>query len=343
MLDDLKLIHQRDAQDALGVAEKQWQQLSHDYTVELPELTDITNIVLAGMGGSSLPGVYLRSWPGTKVPFEIVRDYDLPKYVNQNTLFISSSYSGNTEETLTALAEAESRGAQIIVLSAGGKLADYAKTKNYPLFLIPSGIQPRMSSFYFLTAFIQILEPLGLIETGKRAELEAASEWLKDQSSSWRADVETDNNPAKQLALELVGKSVVVYSGPKLFPAANKWKICMNENAKNVAWTNQYPEFNHNEFVGWSSHPTQKPYAVVEIRSNLENERIQKRFIVTERLLSGLRPAPEVVVPEGKSLLEQLLWTSNFGDYVSLYLALLNGLNPTPVDLVEKLKLLLDK
>lgn len=343
MLDDLKLIHQRDSQDALGVAEKQWQQLAHSYGVTLQGISDVTNVVLAGMGGSALPGVYLRSWPGTKVPFEIVRDYNLPEYVNQHTLFISSSYSGNTEETLTALSEAESRNAQIIVLSAGGKLAEYAKTKNYPLFLIPSGIQPRMSSFYFLTAFIQILEPLGLIAEGKQKELESVAQWLKDQTASWKADVATANNPAKQLALELVGKSVVVYSGPKLFPAANKWKICMNENAKNVAWTNQYPEFNHNEFVGWTSHPTQKPYAVVEIRSNLEHTRIQKRFEVTERLLSGLRPAPMVVVPEGKTLLEQLLWASNYGDYVSLYVALLNGLNPTPVDLVEKLKLLLDK
>ena len=199
-----------------------------------------------------------------------------------------------------------------------------------------------MCSFYFLSAFVQILEPLGLIDTGKNTELAAVSEWLKDKTASWKAEIPTASNPAKQLALELVGKSVVVYSGPKLFPAANKWKICMNENAKNIAWTNQFPEFNHNEFIGWSSHPTQKPYAVVEIRSNLEHERVQKRFLVTERLLSGQRPQPEVVVPEGTSVIEQLLWASNYGDYVSLYLALLNGLNPTPVDLVEKLKLQLD-
>jgi glucose/mannose-6-phosphate isomerase len=342
MLDDLKMIHERDAQDALGVAEKQWQQLLHNYEVELPHFTDIANIVLAGMGGSALPAVFLRSWPGTLVPFEIVRDYSLPDYVDEKTLFISSSYSGNTEETLAALGEAESKGAQIVVIAAGGKLADHALEKKYPMFLIPSGIQPRMSSFYFLTAFIQILEPLGLIGEGKLAELHGAAEWLKDQIAPWKAGVPTKDNPAKQLALELIGKSVVVYSGPKLFPAANKWKICMNENAKNIAWANQYPEFNHNEFVGWSSHPVQKPYAVVEIRSNLENERVQKRFIITERLLSGLRPAPQVVEPKGDTLLQQLLWTANFGDFTSLYVALLNGLNPTPVDLVEKLKKLLN-
>ena len=342
MLDDLKLIHTRDAQDALGVAEKQWEQLVCEYNVDVSGFSDIQNVVLAGMGGSSLPGVFLRSWPGTKVPFEIVRDYSLPDYVDKHTLFISSSYSGNTEETLSALAEAEECGAQIIVISAGGKLADKARAKNYPLLIIPGGIQPRMCSFYFLSAFVQILEPLGLIDTGKNTELAAVSEWLKDKTASWKAEIPTASNPAKQLALELVGKSVVVYSGPKLFPAANKWKICMNENAKNIAWTNQFPEFNHNEFIGWSSHPTQKPYAVVEIRSNLEHERVQKRFLVTERLLSGQRPQPEVVVPEGTSVIEQLLWASNYGDYVSLYLALLNGLNPTPVDLVEKLKLQLD-
>jgi glucose/mannose-6-phosphate isomerase len=342
MLDDLKLIHERDAQDALGVAEKQWQQLQYDFKVELPSLEGVTNIVVGGMGGSAWPALYLKSWPGTLVPLEVISNYNLPTYVDEHTLFISSSYSGNTEETLAALAEAEDRQAKIAVMTAGGKLAEAAQRKEYPLFMIPGGIQPRMSSFYFLAALLQILEPQGLVSAGSLEELRAVGDWLKDQPLSWKPEVPTKDNAAKQLALELMGKSIVVYSGPKLFPAANKWKICLNENAKNIAWTNYYPEFNHNEFIGWSSHPTQKPYAVVEIRSNLEHERIQKRFVVTERLLSGLRPAPEVVVPKGETLLQQLLWTSNFGDFTSLYVALLNGLNPTPVDLVEKLKTQLD-
>jgi glucose/mannose-6-phosphate isomerase len=342
LLDDLKYIHDRDAQDALGVAEKQWQQLQHTYEVDLSGFNDIRNIVLAGMGGSALPAVIVRSWPGTLVPFEIVRDYELPGYVNQHTLVISSSYSGNTEETLEALRAAESRGAQIAVITAGGKLADIAREKNYPTFTIPGGIQPRMCSFYFLKAFVQLLEPLGLINAGASQELASVAEWLRDQNE-WRADVLTKQNTAKQLALELVGKSVVVYSGPKLFPAANKFKICINENAKTVAWVNQYPEFNHNEFIGWSSHPVDKPYAVVDIRSNLEHPRVQKRFEVSERLLSGKRPAVEVITPRGETLLQQLLWTANFCDYTSLYLALLNGVNPTPVDLVEKLKVSLDQ
>lgn len=343
MLDDLKYIHERDVQDALGVAQKQWQQLSQTYQVDLSRFSNIQNVILAGMGGSALPGVFLRSWPGTQVPFEIVRDYDVPEYVGEGTLFISSSYSGNTEETLTAIQAAEARGAQIVVIAAGGKLAEYAAEKGYPLFTIPSGIQPRMSSFYFLAAFVQLLEPLGLIRKGAGAELAAAGEWIKDQLGSYGPEVKTGDNPAKQLALELIGKSVVVYSGPKLFPAANKFKICMNENAKSVAWVNQYPEFNHNEFIGWSSHPVDKPYAVVDIRSDLEHPRVQKRFEVSERLLSGKRPSPEIIVPQGDTVLKQLLWTSNYADFVSIYVALLNGVNPTPVDLVERFKVALDE
>ena len=340
MLDDLKMINDRDKEDALGVAEKQWQQLKHDYNVTT-NYDGINNIVIAGMGGSGFPPMFLRSWPGTNVPLEIVRDYSLPEYVNEHTLFISSSYSGNTEETLSALAEAENRQAKIVVVTAGGKLLDQAKTKNYPLFEIPGGIQPRMCSFYFLAAFVQLLEPLGLVKPGCTKELAEAGDWLKEQLVGWLPTIPSDKNPAKKLALELVGKSIVVYSGPKLFPAANKFKICLNENAKNVAWVNQYPEFNHNEFVGWTSHPTEKPYAVVEIRSNLENDRVQKRFEISTQLLSGKRPDPEVIVPVGDSLIKQLLWTANYCDYISLYVALLNGIDPTPVELVEKLKQLL--
>jgi glucose/mannose-6-phosphate isomerase len=343
MLDDIKLIHERDAQDALGVAEKQWQQFQHNFGASFAATNEIRNVVLAGMGGSALPAVFLNSWPGLTVPFQVVRDYTLPDYVNEHTLFISSSHSGNTEETLSALDEAEAKRAQIVVMASGGKLAERAGQAAHPLFRIPSGIQPRMTCFYYLAAFMQLLEPLGLVPTGSLQELRSAGDWLRTQVTAWLPTVPVSANPAKKLALELMGKSVVVYSGPKLFPAANKWKICINENAKNVAWCNQLPEFNHNEFIGWSSHPVDKPYAVVDLRSSLEHPRVQKRFEITERLLSGKRPAPHAVTVEGETLIQQLLWAASMGDFVSLYLALLNGLNPTPVDLVERFKKELDK
>lgn len=338
MLDDLKMIHERDAQDALGVVEKQWQQLKQLYDVELQPKAEIQNVVVGGMGGSALAATLFSSWPGLDVPYEVVRDYSLPRFVGSRTLFVASSYSGNTEETLSALSEAERKGAQIAVIAAGGKLADIAKEKGYPLFQIPAGIQPRMAVFYNFAALLQLFVKLGLVDASRQNELHQAADWLGEQGENLLADVPTAQNPAKKLAQELVGNSIAVYAGPKFAPVAYKWKINFNENSKTVAWCNTLPEFDHNELPGWTSHPVDKPYKVIDIRSTLEHERVQKRFEVSERLLSGKRPHPEVIVPQGDTLLEQLLWTIQLGDFVSIYLALLNGLNPTPVDIIEKLK-----
>lgn len=338
MLDDLKVIHERDAQDALGIVGKQWQQLTREFNVLFMPKTEIRNIVVAGMGGSGWPASYMQTWPGINVPFEISATYEAPRYVNENTLFVASSYSGNTEETISTIVDAEQRHAQIVVMTSGGKLKEIAEQKGYPLYLLPTGTQPRMSSFNFISAFLELLTPLKLIDQDAINERAGIADWLKTQNANWLAEIPTAQNAAKQLAQELMGKSVIVYSGPLMAPAAHKWKICMTENAKNLSWWNQYSELNHNEFTGWTGHPIDKPFGVVEIRSNLEHERIQKRFVVTEKLLSGKRPSPEVVTPLGESVPQQLFWTSIFGDYVSIYLAILNGVNPTPVDLVEKFK-----
>lgn len=338
MLDDLKYIHRRDKSDALGVAEKQWQQLLQKFSAPVNNM-QINNIVLAGMGGSALAGTLITTWPGIKVPFEISRSYDIPGYVDDNTLFIASSYSGNTEETLSALDKAESRGAKIVVISAGGRLVEIAKHKNYPLFKLPSDFQPRMAVFCNFAGLIQLLVDVGVLDTGVINELGVVSEFLQTEVENWRPDSLTSKNLAKQIALDIVGKSPVVYTGNLLFPVAYKWKINFNENAKNVAWCNQLPEFNHNEFLGWSSHPVEKLYAPIFIQSSFDHPQITKRFNITRRLLSGKMPASIIVKAKGKSVLEQLLWTINLGDFVSIYLALLNNLDPTPVELIEKLKI----
>jgi glucose/mannose-6-phosphate isomerase len=342
MLDDLKYIHEKDVQDALGVAEKQWEQLTVPFSVSLPADKVYENVVLAGMGGSALAALIVSSWPGVSVPFQTVRDYDIPTYVGDNTLFIASSYSGNTEETLNALTQAEATGATTVVLAAGGKLIDIAKEKSYPYLQLPQVGQPRYAALVSLKALLTLLVAAKVVEHAKLEELENQSEWLKDQLQAWVPTVPTTQNHAKQLALDIIGKSVVMYGGPKMYPAAYKWKISFNENAKHVAWVNQYPEFNHNEFIGWTKQPIDKPYAVIDIRSSLEHPRIQKRFEVSEQLLSGMRPSPMVITPQGETLLQQLLWTIALGDFTSLYVALLNGINPTPVDLIEKFKKSLD-
>src|SRR5579862_6001316 len=336
MLDDLKLIHERDASDALGIAEKQGRQLTYEFQFEgEPAFDHVYNVVCAGMGGSALSGLLLHTWPAMKEPFEVVREYDLPGYVDSDTLVIASSYSGNTEETISALHEAAERGAQIAVVASGGKLVDIARDKHYPLLVLPQTDQPRYAVLYSFKAMLTVLHAAQLVDDSVLSAAAAMAPKLDKAVTAWLPTVPTAQNPAKKLALECIGKSIVIYSGPKLFPAAYKWKISFNENAKQVAWCNQLPEFNHNEFIGWSKQPVDKPYTVIDLRSTLEHERVQKRFVVSERLLSGMRPAPHVVEAQGDSILEQLLWTVAFGDFVSLYTALLNGLNPAPVDLVE--------
>ena len=165
MLDDLKMIAQRDKSDTLGVAEKQAQQLEYEFDVQFEKKADIHNVVVAGMGGSALYAEIYRAWPGPAVPFEIVRQYNIPSYVDANTLFIASSFSGNTEETLEALSKAEDQGAQIAVISAGGKLTKIAEAKSYPLARLDSNIpQPRMSAYNAFKALLTILEAAGVEE-----------------------------------------------------------------------------------------------------------------------------------------------------------------------------------
>jgi glucose/mannose-6-phosphate isomerase len=342
MLDDLKFIHEKDPADTLGIAERQPAQLTYNFAFE-QQRVDADNIVYAGMGGSALAAVLSTSWPGYDRPFEVVRGYDIPAYVSDKTYFIAASYSGNTEETLSALEQAEAKGAHIAVIAGGGKLADIARDKGYPLAILPKAEQPRYAVFYNLRALLQLLDQAGQLKPGTLGELEAEVASLEESLKAWLPTVPTASNLAKQIAFECLGRSVVVYAGPKMFPVAYKWKISFNENAKQVAWTGQYPEFNHNEFIGWSKQPVDKPYAVIVLRSNLEHERVVKRFEVTERLLSGMRPSPIVVEAQGSTLLEQLLSTIVLGDFVTLYTALLNGVNPAPVDLVEKFKKTLDE
>lgn len=337
MLDDLKYIAQKDTSDALGVAEKTPQQLLHSPEFEFKLDREIQNIVLSGMGGSALAGNLFLSWTTPNVPFAINRQYDIPGFVSKNTLFITSSYSGNTEEALSSLSQAEQKGALIVAMTSGGQLAEIAREKNYPIMMIPGNIQPRMSVFYQLKALSLLMDKSGLLN-GLSEQLESVVQFLDSVTAKLRTDVPTSSNQAKQIAEELAGKTPVVYAGPRLSAVAYKWKISFNENAKNLAFYNQWPEFNHNEMLGWVSHPIEKPFQPIELISSFEHERISKRFEVTNRLLSGRMPHPIQVQAVGDTLLEQMLSTVLLGDFVSLYLAMLNNLDPTPVILVEKLK-----
>jgi glucose/mannose-6-phosphate isomerase len=342
MLDDSNVVRQRDPSDALGVAAAQYEQARFSVAVVNPEHDGrpISRVVVAGMGGSALAALLVKAWLSSEmtVPFEIIRDYTLPEYVDYNTLVISSSYSGNTEETLSALAQAQAKNAQVAVISSGGHLRDAATKDNIAYVTLPAAIQPRMAVIYNLRALVALLAHFGVTNYARFAEIADTSEWLHQQTQQWIAAVSTDKNYAKQLALMAVGKTPVFYAGSLMAPVAYKWKISWNENAKNVAFWNQYPEFNHNEFIGWTSHPIEKPFAIFDLISHFEHSQIVKRFEVSDRLLSGQRPKATTVTLQGESPIEQMLWASILADFVSIYVAILNGVDPTPVPLIEKLK-----
>jgi glucose/mannose-6-phosphate isomerase len=342
MLDDANVLKQRDPKDALGVAADQWRQVQFDVTVENGDHDEreLTKVVIAGMGGSALAALLTKAWveEWLKIPLEVVREYELPTYVDKDTLVISSSYSGNTEETLACLDQAGELSAQRAIIAAGGKLIEQADANKIAHVKIPGGLQPRMAVLFNLKALVALLVHFGVVSSEMLDEVASTGDWLKTESDQWLPTVPIDKNYAKELALLAVGKSPVFYGGRLTGPVAYKWKISWNENAKNVSFWNVYPETNHNEFIGWSSHPVDKPFTVFDLKSSFEHPRILKRFEITDRLLSGLRPKATPVELVGDTPLRQLLWGSILADFVSIYVAILNGVDPTPVDLVEKLK-----
>lgn len=342
MLDDDNVLRQRDPSGALGVAARQYEQATFAVEVNAPDHDgrDITRIVVAGMGGSALAALLAQSWLRREltVPFEVVRSYDLPEYVDYNTLVIASSYSGNTEETLSCLQQARDKFAQVATISSGGKLQELAEERGIAHVTLPGGIQPRMATIYGLRALTAVMAHFGVMKFDRFGEIADCADWLREESQHWTPGVTTDKNLAKQLALMAVGKTPVFYAGGLMAPVAYKWKISWNENAKNLSFWNEYPEFNHNEFMGWTSHPVEKPFAVFDLVSQLEHPQILKRFEVSDRLLSGKRPKAHAVDLAGDTTVAQMLWGSILADFVSIYVAVLNGVDPTPVVLIEKLK-----
>ncbi len=342
ILDDSNVCAQRDPSGALALVAAQYEQLLFDAKVWNDDHDDreITNVVLTGMGGSALAALIVKTVLNQtlSIPFEIVRDYDLPAYVGRNTLVIASSYSGNTEETLSALEQAEAAGSQLAIIASGGKLTDVASNYNIAHVTLPGGLQPRMATLYGLKAIFAMLATFGVIQPAILEELETLSGWLGRESAKWTADVPEQDNLAKQLAQQTVGKSPVFYGGPVTAPLAYKWKISWNETAKNVAFWNQYPEFNHNEFMGWTSHPVEKPFVVFDLVSSFDRPRIRQRMTLSDKLLSGKRPHTNTVELQGETLLAQLIWGAVLADFASVYTAILNNVDPTPVVLIEKLK-----
>jgi glucose/mannose-6-phosphate isomerase len=320
--------------DALSLAQK-WQVSSKD-------IADFRNIVVVGMGGSAIGGDLVRSYLAGRlmVPFTVCRNYQLPEYVDDETLVIASSYSGNTEETLAAVDDALGRKAMIVAMTTGGMLAEVARVNSLPCLSLPSGLQPRAALGYSFVPVLVLMEKLGLIKDGVK-EITSTIEWLKHERELHIEDLPASDNAGKQMAALIHGKIPIIYCGPTLTDTVGvRWKGQLSENGKTLAFVNQYPEFNHNELVGWSdlvkAHASH--FVVIQLRDADDHPRIQRRMTIVKGLIEKQGVKVIEIESTGKTALQRMFSLIQYGDFVSYYLAILNGVDPTPVDAIEKLK-----
>ncbi|HET6403791.1 MAG TPA: bifunctional phosphoglucose/phosphomannose isomerase [Candidatus Thermoplasmatota archaeon] len=298
-----------------------------------------TRVLVVGMGGSAITGDYLQAWLDAEggVPMLVSRAYELPKWVDRDTLVIAFSYSGNTEETLAAFADARKAGAMLAAMSTGNKLEELAKSYQAPFARIQGGLQPRAALPASFTTASLLLERLGLLK-GAEGQMKRAARTLREAVVDIAPDVPASKNEAKRTALALQETVAGVYAAGLLAPTARRFANQLNENSKVLSWWGVMPEMNHNELVGWAGDDELDRFTAVFLRYQDEHAQAKARYDFTGRLIQ--QRGGRVVQHEarGETAPEKLLTASLVGDAVSVYLAALRNVDPTPVKVISELK-----
>jgi glucose/mannose-6-phosphate isomerase len=299
----------------------------------------VANIVLAGMGGSAIGGDLLRAYLGMQlaVPFSVSRHYVPPPYLGRDTLFIVSSYSGNTEETLAAYEQAVARNARVLCITSGGEVAERAKKLGHPVIFIPGGLQPRAALGY---SFFPLLFAMGAMGFARVDDNEITETITVLKTIAGESLDSTDSNQAYAVARQLHGKIPVIWSSSDLLEPVNlRWRGQINENAKQLAWSGWLPELNHNEIVGWQNPDDMlQRMAIVLLKDREDNARVVQRMAITKDLLKNQPGAFIEIGTRGESRLARMFSVVHRGDWVSFHLAMLNGVDPTPVERINHLK-----
>jgi glucose/mannose-6-phosphate isomerase len=318
--------------------QKAWENVQK---FRLPrEYTKISNVVIAGMGGSAIGGDIARrlALAESNLPVWVHRDYGLPAFVDENTLVIASSYSGNTEETLSAFTKVLETSAKKLAITSGGKLKDLAKNKGIPVFVIDYQAPPRAAFPHSFVPLIGIFQKLGLLGD-KSADLQEAVDILKRTSGDFMETTPLASNPAKQLAAKVWGHIAVIYGAEMLSEVARRWKGEFNENSKAWAFFENFPELNHNAVVGYE-FPTEvkERILVLMLRASSLHPRNLLRYDITAKLLARAGIAYEFVEARGTSALAQMLSLVFLGDYASFYLAILNEVDSISTNAINFVK-----
>jgi len=304
----------------------------------------IRNVVILGMGGSALNGEILRDWSldFSKVPIELCRDYHLPNYVNEETLVIAVSYSGNTEETASSFVEALERKCPIVVISSGGVLEEFCNLTGTPLIKVPKGsppFQPRCATPYLLSSMAAILNKFGIIPFNTN-EFEETVEVLKKVWNKTRPECPIIDNPAKKMALDIFGSTPVIYGFRQYKSIALATKIAFNENSKIPSKYEFFPELNHNEIVGFERYKkSMGRITTILIRDSAEPPEIKVAIEAAKTLISS-RQAGKIleIYGEGTSRLAKMLCVKYITDMASVYLAVLNNVDPTYTQSIDVIK-----
>ncbi len=309
------------------------------------EHADASNVVICGMGGSAIGGDLVRSLAEreSRVPITVLRGYDLPAYVNHRSLVVMVSFSGSTEETLSACDQALKAGARVVAITTGGELAKRANASSFPLVQYSFSGQPREAIGYSTLLMLGVLGHLGYL-ADRTVEVESTIQTLEGMIATVGPDVPAELNPAKRLAQHLYGRLGLIYGGGLLSEVARRWKGQLNENAKHWSFFEQLPELNHNAVLGYQ-FPTDvaQRSIVVILSSTLSNPRIRVRERVTAELLARWGVMTDTVHARGDSPLEHVLSTTYVGDFVSYYLAMINDVDPSDTGTIEFLKARLER
>mgnify|MGYP001211482717 FL=1 len=301
---------------------------------------NVQNIVIAGMGGSAIGGdiMSILEKENIDIPLIVCREYSLPNWVNKNTLVVCSSYSGNTEETLSALEDAVLKKAQVCGITTGGKIASRLHILGKDVLLIPSGLQPRAALAFSFIPIAKLLEKAGVLDLNLDNWLDQTIKSLTKARDLYSR--EDEENPVYRLAKQIYLKIPIIYADNSTLGVAAvrlKGQIC--ENGKMLAYHNELPEFNHNEIVGWQNNVDLfENLFVLWLADSSDNKRVKYRQEITQNILNEVGVEQYVLEMEGNLFQERFLHSVHFGDWLSYWCAILHGTDPSPVEKIVRLK-----
>lgn len=306
------------------------KQIGESAMFNIPTKT-IHSVLICGLGGSGIGGkiIDLLLKSDIKIPVVVTNDYSIPNFVNENTLVIASSYSGNTEETLAAVFEGKKRNSEVVAITSGGQLFDLVKENKWNALIVPGGEQPRGMLAYSLVQLLFIFEKYSLVEANYTSLLNEVIDLVDENEKAIKEE-------AMALAKNIHSKQVIIYAEQSLEGVAVRFRQQVNENAKELCWHHVLPEMNHNELVGWAGGNSNQ--AIIKLNSSLDFYRTKKRWEICKEIISKYTSSIYEIDAKGASKFGQVLYLIHLTDWISVCLADLKKIDSVEVDVIIHLK-----